>query len=159
MTFTRRGCCTSAQTLLSLLTHTLTLCLPLFNEYLLCWWSKAAALRAVLVCAYRALFWGENSLQRTQIHHCNRAPNNDVTLSGPATWVSDVGRRVHQLRSSFIHRQCWTSMFLIDNWHKISRNWSSFTAALLSCIDANGGPMVVRMLLISWPLPDVRSLF
>lgn len=100
MSFTSRGCCTSAQTLLSLLTHTLTLCLPLFHEYLLCWWSKAAALRAVLVCAYQALFWGENSLQRTQIHNCSRAPNNDVTLSGPATWASDVGRRVHQLRSS-----------------------------------------------------------
>lgn len=37
------------------------------------------------------------------------------------------------------HWRCWNSVFLIDNRHRISRNWSSFTAATLSCVDANGG--------------------
>lgn len=40
------------------------------HEYLLCWRSEAAALPlslSPLICAYRAVFWGENSLQRTQI--------------------------------------------------------------------------------------------
>lgn len=148
VTFTSRGCCTSAQSLLSLLTHTLTLCLPLFHEYLLCWWSKAAALRAVLVCAYQALFWGENSLQRTQIHNCSkqrcdtlRSSHVSLRCGPPGAPVEKLFAAVrgHGFSTTIIHRRCWTSVFLIDNWHRISRNWSSFTAASLSCIDANGG--------------------
>lgn len=55
--------------------------------------------------------------------------------SGEALWCSNGSRF-----STIINHGRWlTSVFIIYNRRRISRNWASFIAAILSCVDANGG--------------------
>lgn len=102
MAFTSRGCFTSAQTLLFLLTHTLTLCLPLFHEYLLCWWSKAAALRTVLN--------SNTQPQSCSKQRCDTLRSSHVSLGcgPPGAPVEKLFAAVrgHGLSTTIIHRLC-----------------------------------------------------
>lgn len=82
----------------SLPTHSLFACLslPWISPLLL---ERGCGSPCAVIRAYRAVFWGKRSLQRTRTQTSSQAPNKDVRRSGPSlrSGPSQVQRR----RSTF----------------------------------------------------------
>lgn len=153
MTCTSGGCCTSAQTFLFPLVHPLTLRLPLFHEYLLCWWSETAAALYVHMYLPSCFLPPENSNTNQQLSSKQRC---DTQVQPHGSQIRCNSEEPffccsHRSRFSTIikHRRSWVSVSLI--LHRPTESWG-FTPDLLLCLSsmlmlmgADGGVNVPRL--------------